>query len=76
MSEQYGLSRELAQDELPTDANETLEEARPVHRKSLASGRRASGSEEKPGTEERPSAEPAPDTRPEFKTPPFDPPTL
>jgi hypothetical protein len=75
MSEQYSLSRELAEDELPGDANEALEEARPVHRKPLASGKRASGSEEKPGTEERPSAEPAPAARPQFKTPPFEPPT-
>jgi len=75
MSEQYGLSRELAQDELPDDAHETLEEARTVPRKPLASGKRASGSEEKAGTEERPSADPARDTRPEFKPPPFEPPT-
>lgn len=74
MSEQY-LSRELAEDELPNEANETLEEARTVHRKPLASGKRARGSEEKPGTEERPSAKPSPGTRPDFKPPPFEPPT-
>ncbi len=75
MPEGYSLSRELAKDELPEGANETLEEARTVHRKPLASGQRARGSEEKPGTEERLSAEPAPDKRPEFKPPPFEPPS-
>jgi len=75
MSDQYGLSRDLSQDELPHDAHEALEEARTVDRKPLASGKRASGTEEKAGTEERPSSDPARDTRPEFKPPPFDAPT-
>jgi hypothetical protein len=75
MSEQYSLSRELDEDELPDDADESLKEAQTVNRKPLASGQRASGSEEKPGTEERPRPEPAPDTRPEFKAPPFERPT-
>lgn len=73
MPEKPSLSRELATDELPDDANETLDEARTVHRKPRASGQRASGSEEKAGTEERPGAEPTPGTRPKFKAPPFDP---
>jgi hypothetical protein len=75
MPEQDRLSRELSQDELPAEAKETLEEARPVSRKPLGARRRASGSEEKPGTQGRPSDEPAPDARPGFKTPPFDAPT-
>ena len=73
MSEQYSLSRELAQDELPVDADETLEEARTVPRKPLAAGQRASGSEEKAGTEGRPGTQPTPGKRPEFKAPPFEP---
>ena len=73
MSEQYGLSRELAEDELPDYADETLEEARTVDRKPLSSGQRASGTEEKAGTEGRPSTQPTPGKRPEFKAPPFEP---
>jgi hypothetical protein len=41
MSEGYRLSRELAEEEQPHDDDETLEEARTVHCKSLASGKRA-----------------------------------
>lgn len=74
MSENYRLSRPLPEDELPDDANETLEEARTVHRQPGASGQRATASEEKAGTEENPSAEPAPAPRPAFKPPPFEPP--
>ena len=73
MSEQQNLSRDLTQDELPVDADETLEEARTVPRKPLASGQRASGSEDRAGTVGRPSAQPMPGRRPEFKAPPFEP---
>jgi hypothetical protein len=74
MSEQYGLSRELAENEVPPEANERLEQARPVDRRGRASGGRASATEEKPGTAERPSEPPVRDARPDLKPPPFEPP--
>jgi hypothetical protein len=72
MTEEHNLSRELADDELPPEPSETLEEARPVHRKPLASGLRASATEEKPGTQDRPREGPARDRRPDLKPPPFE----
>jgi hypothetical protein len=71
MSERYGLSRALAEDELPDDATEALEEAGRVDRKPLPGGR-AAGSEERAGTEDRPDSEPVAKRRPAFELPPFE----
>lgn len=67
------LSRELSDEEVPDDANETLEEARTIHRKRIASGRRGSGSEDKAGTEEVAREMPSLEARPPLKPPPLKP---
>jgi hypothetical protein len=73
MSEQYGLSRELAEEELSDDSDEGLEEARPTHRKPVASGQRRGGSEEKAGTVEEAGEMTAPEARPAIEPPPLKP---
>jgi hypothetical protein len=73
MAERHDLSRELAEDEVPGEANEDLEEARAVHRRPRVSGRRSGGSEEKAGIEERAGETPAMEARPEIKPPPLEP---
>jgi hypothetical protein len=65
------LSRELADDEVPTEATEQLEEARTLHRRSRTSGRSAGGSEEKAGKVERGREPPTLKDRPALKPPPF-----
>jgi hypothetical protein len=72
MSERYDLSRDLAGDEVPSVPSEAHDAARPVHRKPVASGGRATASEEKPGTEERPESEPRRNERPDVKAPPLE----
>jgi hypothetical protein len=67
------LSRPLAQNELPSEATEALEQARTVARKPLPPGR-ATGMERKAGTAGRPATAPTAKKRPEFKLPPFEPP--
>lgn len=71
MSERYSLSRVLAEDELPDDATEALEEANRVDRRPLPGGR-AAGSEERAGTEEKPSTERVARRRPAFELPPYE----
>jgi hypothetical protein len=73
MAEQSSLSRELAENELPEHATESLEEAQPGHRRHVVPGQPAGGSEEKSGAEGRPSKVPTPESRPTLKPPPLQP---
>jgi hypothetical protein len=73
MPERESLSRDLADDEIPEDVDETLEEARTTHRKPPTSRLRSGGSEEKEGTEEKPRTVPTPESRTAIKPPPLKP---
>ena len=73
MPEQYGLSRELGEEELSDDFHESLEEARPTHRRPIASGQGRGGSEEKAGISEEVGETAAPQAAPPVKPPPLNP---
>jgi hypothetical protein len=68
--EEYRLSRELSEEEVPDHRDEDFEEARAVHRRPLRLGGLAGGSEEKAGTEPRPPTPAALGERPQAEPPP------